>query len=203
LFNLEAAESLPAGIVSNLWPGDTTVYGGYYESSLYEYVGTGNSTPSLVGVDNEGKLISQCGTFLGAVGNRSHHNAVSVDGSTVFFTSFGADDYNCGGTEPAVDEIFARVNGSQTIAISVPSPNSGCSEPSCTGAALEDASFEGASQDGSKVLFTSTRASAALVRPSACCAGVSIRNRLRRGSVKWERALCTPTTSILSWGGGR
>lgn len=56
------------------WPGDTTLTGG---ASLYEYVGTANQEPRLVGVKNNGlltgqssvnedaELISQCGTELG------------------------------------------------------------------------------------------------------------------------------------------
>jgi hypothetical protein len=168
---------LPPGVLNGLWPGDTTVLlispGESGMVSLYEYVGTGGSEPKLVGVSNEGPLVSdteahlvsQCGTFLGG-SNQSgdKHNAVSVDGSSVFFTAVGTDHFNCGGVQPPVDELFARVDGSRTVAISEPSPDGGCTEPGCvanTGAAHEaqfrDANFEGASQDGSRVLFTSTQ----------------------------------------------
>lgn len=57
--------------------------------SLFEYVGTDNTTPMLVGVNSEGSEISQCGTILGG-GNQtqellpgSSHNAISADGDTV------------------------------------------------------------------------------------------------------------------------
>jgi hypothetical protein len=63
------------------WPGDSTVEGG---DSLYEYAGTGDREPVLVGVNNEGRLhgspyvnegaelISKCGTVLGSLGAASH-----------------------------------------------------------------------------------------------------------------------------------
>lgn len=88
--------------LAKLWPGDTTVEPGV---SLYEYVGTENAEPTLVGVSNEGrleghayvnegaKLISQCGTVLGGHEGRTSdttmYNAISEDGGTVFFTSLG------------------------------------------------------------------------------------------------------------------
>lgn len=74
------------------WPGDTTIPGA---PSLYEYVGTGNTEPVLVGVNNQeqlrGKphinegatLISHCGTTLGGGqqgGHNDMYNAVSRSG---------------------------------------------------------------------------------------------------------------------------
>jgi hypothetical protein len=139
-----------------LWPGDTTLSG----ESLYEYVGTGNSVPRLVGVDDAGHLISQCGTGLGHVENGSStdsaFNAISADGSVVFFTSVAASVV-CGGSGPPVDELFARIDGAHTVAISEPSPNNGCTSSACLSAPLSGGRFEGASADGSKVFFTSTQ----------------------------------------------
>jgi hypothetical protein len=134
------------------WPFDTTKKG---DESLYEYVGTGNTEPMLVGVNDSGELISDCGTNLGGmVVERttltalSTHNAVSGDGDTVFFT---ADQ--CG-SSPAAYELFARVGNGQldahTVAISEPSVEdcAGCdtSEP-------ENADFVGASVDSTKAFF--------------------------------------------------
>jgi hypothetical protein len=167
LFSIEALgpgdfpPSFPPSITTNLWHGDTTVVtgtGSISTPSLYEYVGTGNSTPRLVGVDNEGKLISQCGTLLGGVaGNR--HNAMSIDGSVSVFTAKPAcpGARNGPGAGPPVAELFARIGGTTTAAISEPSPNSGCATLPCRGAPPADANFEGASADGSKVFFTSTQ----------------------------------------------
>ncbi len=184
VFQLDARfpNELPVGITSELWPGDTTVSRNPLSSSLYEYAGVGNSEPVLVGVKNEGvlhgsphinegaELVSQCGTVLGsAIGGgitptENRHNAVSGDGSSVVFTAVGADEHVCSGSEPAVDEVFARIDGARTVAISEPVGQTGCSETSClenTGAGHEanyrDANFEGASADGSKVFFTSTQ----------------------------------------------
>jgi hypothetical protein len=141
--------------------------------SLYEYVGTGNTTPLLVGVDDSGRLISQCGTVLGGVSNGqgggnpdSTHNAVSTDGNTVFFTAEPSNVAEAGG-RPAcegsgltVPEVFARVDnglpGAHTVAISEPSLED-CSACKTEAGVRAYAHFEGASADGSKVFFTTTQ----------------------------------------------
>jgi hypothetical protein len=142
----------------DLWPGDTTEPGG---DSLYEYVytGTPNAEPALVGVRNdarlknngEAQLISRCGTALGSSSHTSGtrggsaYNAVSATGETVFFTARA-----CGGSPPA-DELYARVGGAKTVAISEPSKQD-C-EVCNTVSNLAGAGFQGASQDGTKVFF--------------------------------------------------
>ena len=108
-----AAEAVNGVVVSinhgPVWPFDSTVSG----PSLYEYTGTGNAAPSLVGVSGEGAssvLVSQCGTTLGGPltqygqAQAGARNAVSEDGKTVFFTAMGVDSNDCGGTQPAVNE---------------------------------------------------------------------------------------------------
>ncbi len=137
-----------------LWPFDSPLDG----RPLYEYKGSGNTMPSLVGVSGDAgstALISQCGTELGA-GDFDYRapNAVSEDGGTVFFTAKGIDSDDCGGTQPPVDELFARIGGSQTVAISEPA-EADC--PLCDTSAPMDASFQGASADGSKVFFTTAQ----------------------------------------------
>ena len=143
----------------DLWPGDTTQS---KAQSLYEYTydGTERVEPLLVGVTNEGPLasnkeahlISDCGTELGGSGAlRSGYNAVSEDGETIFFTA-GA----CGGS-PLVNELYARIEASSTVAISEPVlPAGECStgEP-CFGAEHKGGVFQGASQDGGRVFFLS------------------------------------------------
>ena len=144
------------------WPFDATAEDA---STLYEYLGTGNSAPSLVGVNGAAgstELVSQCGTLLGSSApsrpDGSMYNAISASGARMFFTAVGEDRSACGGQQPPVDELFAREEISaeqeQTVAISEPSL-SYCSKapsPPCG-----DANFEGASQDGSIVYFTSTQ----------------------------------------------
>jgi hypothetical protein len=144
------------------WPFDETAA---RASTLYEYVGTGNSAPSLVGVSGVAgstELVSQCGTLLGSSTpggpDGSVYNAVSADGTRVFFTAVGKDDEDCGGSEPPVGELLAReevASGEErTVPISEPTLSycEGSPAPACA-----DAHFEGASQDGSEVFFTSTQ----------------------------------------------
>ncbi len=73
----------------------------------------------------------------------------------MFFTAVGADSNDCGGTQPPVNELFARIDGSRTVAISEPSV-ADC--PLCDTSVPADAAFQGASADGSKVVFTTTQA---------------------------------------------
>jgi hypothetical protein len=113
-----------------VWPGDATVR----EHSLYEYSGTGNSEPELVGVENgssvaeaartEGKQhineaaeqIGQCGVRLGGVKAEDQaaldsYNAISESGDTIFFTALGHQDWAGCESElhaPEVDELYAR-----------------------------------------------------------------------------------------------
>ena len=135
------------GGVLSQWPFDSTISGGL----LYEYRGTGNTAPTLVGVSGGAgstTLIGQCGTATGG------QNDISEDGSVVFFTATGADNNACGGVEPAVNELFARIDEDRTVAISEPSA-ADC--PSCAEGVPADAVFQGASADGSEVFFTTTQ----------------------------------------------
>jgi hypothetical protein len=141
---------------SFLWPGDTTSYPDAY--TLYEYTGTGNSHPDLVGVNDEGALISRCGTWLGGEGESGDkYNAVSSGGEKVFFTpqasvvveNFrGEQEVLCSG--PQVKEVYARIDGSATVDISEPTVAQ-CS--ACNTSVKSPAAFAGASEDGSKVFF--------------------------------------------------
>ncbi len=168
---LGAAAEAVNGVVFNtsvpglLWPFDSTIGGplnfnGYVVVGLplYEYKGTGNSVPSLVGVSGGAgstTLVSQCGTELGGSDEEAGlRNAVSEGGGTVFFTATGADRFACGGVQPPVSELFARVDGSRTVAVSEPSTTD-C--PSCDTSVPEDGVFQGASADGSRVFFTTTQ----------------------------------------------
>jgi hypothetical protein len=148
----------------SLWPGDTTTE----EPSLYEYVGTGNSEPTLVGVKNDGplhgsphinegaELISRCGIEFGD--ETDTYNAVSASGETVFFSARECSDVP---GEPEVKELYARSGGERTIAISEPSLPAGeahcTSGHACFTATRSAASFQGASEDGSRVFFTTNQ----------------------------------------------
>jgi hypothetical protein len=163
------ASRLVFDLSGDFWPGDGTEEGtsegGEYRAvthSLYEYLGTGNTTPLLVGVDDSGRQISQCGTVLGAgdpTGSsdngliNSNHNAMSMDGNTVFFTAA------CG--ERTGNELYARIDngeaGAHTVDISEPSKEDCGACDTEAGALTGDAHFEGASEDGSKVFFSTTQ----------------------------------------------
>jgi DNA-binding beta-propeller fold protein YncE len=152
------------------WPGDTS---DKQEPSLYEYVGTGNQEPVLVGVKNEGplhgsphinegaELIGQCGTAIGsgpagAFGGASsvldEQNAISREGSVVFFSPFGPHEHQteCTGATPPADELFARMNRAHTVAISEPSA-ADCVD--CDTATPSDGIFQGAGEAGTNVFF--------------------------------------------------
>jgi hypothetical protein len=141
----------------HFWPFDKTVESGVEKEDLYEFVGAENTSPMLVGVDDNGELISDCGTSLGAEhileSSYMHlggQNAMSLDGDTVFFTALAC------GAAPPVDELFARVdNGlpdAHTLAISQPS-SADCEACDTSPAVISQAIFQGASTDGSKAFF--------------------------------------------------
>jgi hypothetical protein len=109
----------------------------------------------LVNVNNEGLLLNHCGATLGA-GNGSEgggeHNAVSTDGSKVFFTAPdpGAenDGQGCWDTENEehAPQLYMR-SGDETIELST--PEKGASD--ATGDHYVE--YVGASENGSKVFF--------------------------------------------------
>jgi hypothetical protein len=123
-------------------------------NSLYEYSGTGNAHPILVAVNGPEKgntnLIAECGAVLGGGERGSAYNALSTDGETVFFTM-----EPCGGA-PA--EVYVRRHGS--LVSPLPAETVDVSKSECTGGSCVDESgknFEGASEDGKRVYFTSTQ----------------------------------------------
>jgi hypothetical protein len=135
--------------------------------ALLEYVGMGNSEPMLVGVGNDGKFVDECP--IQVLGGSRHNeptsnvfgpgehgigawtqNAISVDGETVFFT------------DGCRYQVFARVAngkpGAHTVAISEPARAecAACAAFAEAEGLIGTASFDGASEDGSKVFFTRT-----------------------------------------------
>jgi hypothetical protein len=161
------------------WPFDQTKIrvgsptGSHEIWSLYEYAGTGHTgvgsdVPTLVGVDNGGALISQCGTEPGKVGESGEGEGISAGGSTVFFTALAAgaecdaSSSTGEGEGPSTNQVFARVGepGPGTEVGSAVTVNvAGTSE--CATASFDSCNvtkavkYQGASTDGSKVFFTS------------------------------------------------
>jgi hypothetical protein len=139
------------------WPGDGTPlpgpHGEVFGESLYEYIGTGNATPMLVGVNDEGAQIGQCG---------DEFNASSADGATVLFTVKQQGHSGCQGKAPLIEELFARIdNGlpnARTVAISEPSQSdcAACKNEART-LAPPTVGSQVISEDGSKVFFQTTQ----------------------------------------------
>jgi hypothetical protein len=159
------------------WPGDTTVN----NSALYEYSGTGDPEPKLVAVNNQHPLasdreaepIGQCGSALGGhlregtTLSENTYNAISSDASRVYFTvaQGGCPNEEAPGSErvgegPPVNELYVRLEGAHTLAISEPplsvpgrTCTGTCAEDETVGEKRSEGVFAGASEDGSKVFF--------------------------------------------------
>jgi WD40-like Beta Propeller Repeat len=124
-------------------------------NSLYDRT---NGQTELVGARSDGSIISPCGSALGGAGgvlagsSLPLNGAVSSDGSHVFFT---APDPTTAG-EPSCSEpsqVYARIDG-VTTDISATQRNPATPDPGGT----QPAYFQGATPDGSKVLFISNEA---------------------------------------------
>jgi hypothetical protein len=149
--------------VTTKWPFDATTG----EFTVYEYVGSENAAPILVGVTGgpeSHSLVSVCGTRLGATrGLASTQSGMYAHGRVIVFTAVGGEkcegsEANAGVSVPA-NELFARIDGESTDAHTV--QLSARAADGCTGACVSspprDAEFTGASGDGSRVFFLSTQ----------------------------------------------
>jgi hypothetical protein len=122
-----------------------------------------------------GRLISDCETTLGSQ-EQDGYNAMSTDGKVVYFTALGFQSLvnpnagsecegeieqnpRSGAHAPRVTELYARLNGTQTTAISEPTPEEceGCQTSikryDHKAVTEHPAEFAGASADGSKAFF--------------------------------------------------
>lgn len=130
---------------------------GAAELQLYEITrgcGGESSVLRLVAVNGEGRMISpSCKVDFGIETYEApyaeNYNAISTDGSEVFFTDCIDNDFR-------EHQLFVRLGGSRTLEVSRPlSP--ACGEVPCAGAGERaGADFDGASEDGSRVYFTTT-----------------------------------------------
>jgi hypothetical protein len=114
----------------------------------------------LVNVRKNGALVNPCGAALGdalSSGELNNHatvNAVSQDGSKIFFIS--PQPYYASGSEPGCEEpaaLYMRVNGGEPVEVSAP-------EPGITLAPSEilPVRYDYATPDGSKVFFNTQTA---------------------------------------------
>jgi hypothetical protein len=142
-----------------LLPAADKTLGEIYDMSR----GCDGSEPGLrlVSLDGAGNVINpDCGVELGTGlkyaatdgGDRqgSSFNSISADGSMIFFTTSMEKKGNCD-----AHQVFVRLDGERTVEISKPLGES-CIEVPCPGASSRpDSNFNGASEDGTHVYFTS------------------------------------------------
>ncbi len=122
----------------------------------------------LVALNDTGQVIDpNCLAGFGGPFQENEFNAISADGRQVFFTSgvgnptcrTGAAGYGAAGY--ASVQVFVRLNAQRTVEVSKPLLLSGgresCQEVPCPGAKERPpAFFKGASEDGSRVFFSTT-----------------------------------------------
>jgi hypothetical protein len=166
----------PVGKTNVGCPGSTQIKHGHALcewAGSYETTAAGEVKPALrlADVDSEGEPVSTCGALLGNDGAGGTHQAVSADGSHVFFIApdprggQGAEGPGCwqsygdnhnwsvpGGNAP---QLYARIDATSTLELSLPEPGlieAGSKEPH-ERPELYPTEFIGASEDGSKVFF--------------------------------------------------
>ena len=135
------------------WPGDDTFPGA---SNVYEYSGSGNSSPTMVAVaGGAGSTtpIDRCGVTLGGPSFTTKFNAVSASGDVIVFTPAPADEVPCDPSQPPHAAPYARIDAARTLPLSAPQ----CDAEECPVSTPAAAIFSGASSDGSRGWFLSTQ----------------------------------------------
>jgi hypothetical protein len=141
-------------------------------SQLYDLVRGCGGGPSLrlVGVKNvlgpnkEPEVIDpSCAVVLGAAsGKDSQFNAVAADGRVIFFTTNAnrsaggeCDSTRQGAAVPSNPAIlYVRIGGERTLQVSLALAGGCAVSAPCHSAVQQTAEFQGASEDGSRVFFT-------------------------------------------------
>jgi hypothetical protein len=111
-------------------------------ASLWEFVGTGNEGPPRpVSVDNNGDQVPPEACFSG----------MSADGRAIAFGS------SCNPGLGGIKQLWARVGGSATVAVSGSECTRTSGDPGGACNAPASAQFAGMATDGSRVYFTTTQ----------------------------------------------
>ncbi|MGH2903122.1 MAG: hypothetical protein ACRDK7_05985 [Solirubrobacteraceae bacterium] len=122
------------------------------QSQLYDISAGCHGEPPyvrLVALNSAGKLLSRCAEQLGA-GTGAGLNAISGDGSEIFF-----DDELESNCAQGHGQLFVRTGGVRTLEVSKPLAECVGEEVPCPAfASRAEATFAGASEDGSRVFFT-------------------------------------------------
>jgi hypothetical protein len=126
-------------VVFNLLGSAVAQWPGTGPGALLEYVGAGNTTPLLLGVEDNGKFIDECPT------QTIEPEAISSDGSVAILT------------DPCDQQLYARVDngqpGAHTVAISEPSLED-CAVCDTAKEVRQVPQWDDSSVDGLKVFFT-------------------------------------------------
>jgi hypothetical protein len=109
----------------------------------------------IINITNSGHVISPCGATLGfgsGVEVNAAHNAISNDGSKIFFTAPDPEAGEAGELAcKSPFRLYMRVDGAETVEVSAPA--SGVT-PSLAEEETLPVIYQGASEDGSKVFFS-------------------------------------------------
>ncbi len=131
--------------------------GGDNNYQLYDLSAGCHGEPSyqrVVGLNSAGGLLSDvCDTQLAGLGRTASFRAVSGDGSEIFFQVVpGTEISKCLNGH---GQLFVRVGGVRTLEVSKPLGECAGGEVPCDGGVSRPAAkFWGASEDGSRVFFT-------------------------------------------------
>ncbi len=144
-----AEQLLPEAIKtsSHLYELSTSQACGQLTSAVCgEGAAEGEGSLRLVALNNQGKVFApSCGVQFGDAESSGRFNAVSADGSEMFFAT-------CPGDASLPSQLFVRLGGEKTREVSRPLLPA-CNEVPCPGAGSDGSVFLGASEDGSKVFF--------------------------------------------------
>ncbi len=129
--------------------------GGDNNAQVYDLSAGCHGEPSYqraLALNSAGGLLSDvCDTTLS--GRTGGFNAVSGDGSEIFFQVAPGTGTFCG-EKGESQQVFVRVGGVKTLEVSKPLGECVGGEVPCGGAQRDGAQFWGASEDGSRVFFT-------------------------------------------------
>ncbi|HEY3829469.1 MAG TPA: hypothetical protein VGL57_09760 [Solirubrobacteraceae bacterium] len=161
--NYHGASSDFCHLIFEIGGGAIGVLPGSGSSQLYELVSGCHGEPAalrFVALNDHQKLFSpdctsEAGGEAAFESGESSFNAVAAEGSEIFFTT-------CIANSGSDRQLFVRLDGTRTLEISKPlvpkAPAEACgkSEIPCKGAETRaSTNFAGASEDGSRVFFTS------------------------------------------------
>jgi hypothetical protein len=136
-----------------LLPTDPVNGNGIGEENLWELSAADSANPAIRLVDREvpGSPADggTCGALVGSAASfGTAKNAVSADGSVIYFSAYPGCDQSTG------YRIYARIDGTSTVEVSA----SHCDRvaPLCVDATGND-QYEGASRDGTRMFFSTPR----------------------------------------------